>query len=65
MGPTGSTILRYVLIERFGRVRDAMDVLPCEIRGQVLLAKVCVRQGGGIVVEDFVTVQDLVVYVCV
>ena len=37
-----------------------MDILPREIRWQVLVAKICVRQGGGIVLENRVTFENLV-----
>lgn len=50
VGPTAAAILWNVLIEGFGSIGDAIDRLPGEIGGQLILINVGVGQGGGIIV---------------
>jgi hypothetical protein len=59
MGPTASAILWDMLVERFCRIGDAIDVLPRKVGGQIFLANVRVRQRGGVVILNLVAFEDL------
>ncbi len=45
VGPTGSTVVGNVLIEHFGKVGLAFDVVPAKVFGKVFLVEVGVGQG--------------------
>lgn len=59
MGPTGSTVLRQVLVEGMGQVGYSVDVGPREGIGEGRWFDVCVREGGLDVFFLFVIFMDL------
>lgn len=59
--PTGTTVLRNVLIQTLCEVRLAIDIGPREVGWQVILRNVRVGKGRGVVVANVMVFENLVV----